>query len=123
MLDENGAPIDIGTSDFTMTEEGVITTADGRQYTLGLSYIEDYTDVEKVGDNLFSPYQNAPAGNIPDDVRYSLRQGWYERSNVDVADEMIKSLDANNVWNANRQALTIMNSINQIACNDLMKKA
>ena len=123
VLDENGAPIDIGTSDFTITEEGVITTADGRQFTLGLSYIEDYTDVEKVGDNLFSPYQNAPAGNIPDDVRYSLRQGWYERSNVDVADEMIKSLDANNVWNANRQALTIMNSINQIACNDLMKKA
>ncbi|MDD7429686.1 MAG: flagellar hook-basal body complex protein [Oscillospiraceae bacterium] len=122
VLDVNGNTINLGTADFNIGEHGLITTSDGRTFQLGLSYIEDYTDVEKVGDTLFRPYENAPRGDIPDDVEYSLKQGWYERSNVDIADEMTKALDATNIFKANAQALQIMNSINRIACNDLMKR-
>ena len=122
VLDEDGNRINLGTDDFIVSEEGVITTGDGREFRLGLTYIESEEDVEKIGDNLFSPYGGIVRGNIPEDEYYALRQGWYERSNVDVADEMIKALDANNCFSANLQALQIMNSINQIACNDLLKR-
>lgn len=122
VLDVNGNTINLGTADFNIGEHGELTTSDGRTFQLGLSYIEDYTDVEKVDDTLFRPYENAPRGDIPDDVEYSLKQGWYERSNVDIADEMTKALDATNIFKANAQALQIMNSINQIACNNLMKR-
>lgn len=122
VLDEEGDPIDVGTSDFIVSEDGTITTYDGREYKLGLTYIAVDDDVEKVGDNLFRPYDGAGIGNIPDDVKYGLRQGWYERSNVDIAEQMIKVMDINNSFKANAQALQIVNSVNQIACNDLMRK-
>jgi flagellar basal-body rod protein FlgG len=122
VLDINGDYINLGTSDFVIGEHGLITTSDGREFQLGLSYIDEYNDVEKVDDNLFRPYETAARGDIPDDVDYALKQGWYERSNVDIADEMTKALDANNIFKANSQALQIINSVNQIACNDLMKK-
>lgn len=123
VLDVNGNTINLGTSRFNIGVNGLIVTEDGREFQLGLSYIADYTDVEKVGDTLFRPYDPAPAGNIPDGVFYEMRQGWYERSNVDVGEEMVRAMDANNVFRANAQALQIANSINQIAANDLMKKS
>lgn len=122
VLDANGNTINLGTSDFKVDLDGRIFTADGREFQLGLTYIDDEADVEKIGDNLFSPYEGIAMNNIPDDAEFMVRQGWYERSNVDIAKEMIRALDANNCFSANIQALQIMNSINQIACNDLMKR-
>lgn len=121
VLDENGNGIQLGTSDFEVARDGTITTDDGREFKLGLTYIEPGTDVEKVDDNLIRPYDDAAMGNIPADAAYEIKQGWYERSNVDVADETIKSMDAQNVFTACSTALKIINSVNQIAANDLAK--
>ena len=52
---------------------------------------------------------------------YRIRQGWYERSNVNIAAEMAKAMDANSLFRANSQALQIINSVNQLAVNNLMK--
>lgn len=122
VLDENGNYIPVGTSNFDLYEDGTIVTADGREFRLGLTYIDPTADVEKVGDNFFRPYNGEAMGNIPEDYGYRLRQGWIERSNVNVADQMVRIMDENQVFNANTQAMKILNSINQIACNDLMKK-
>lgn len=121
ILDENGNPIALGTADFTVSRDGVITVDDGRVYTLGLTYLEGGTDVERVDDNMFRPYENVQMGNIPADAVYEVLQGSYERSNVNVADETIKAMDAQNVFTACSTALKIMNSINQIAANDLAR--
>ena len=115
VLDENGERIPLGTADFQIDRYGVITTEDGRTYTLGLSYIPAGTDVEKVNDNLMRPYGDAPIGNIPDGELYRIMQGWYERSNVDVAEETIKAMDSQHVFNACSSALKVANSINQLA--------
>ena len=115
VLDENGERSPLGTADFQIDRYGVITTEDGRTYTLGLSYIPAGTDVEKVNDNLMRPYGDAPIGNIPDGELYRIMQGWYERSNVDVAEETIKAMDSQHVFNACSSALKVANSINQLA--------
>lgn len=121
VIDINGDPIELGTADFTVSEAGVITVDDGRQIQLALTYIEDGSDVEKVDVNLFRTYDGLGWDNIPEGMVYRIRQGWFERSNVNIADEMTKAMDANALFRANSQALQIVNSINQIAANDLMK--
>lgn len=121
ILDENGNEIQIGTADFTISRDGVITTDDGRIFTLGLTYLEPGTDVERIDDNMFLPYDGFITGNIPDGETFEVRQGSYERSNVDVAEETIKAMDAQNVFTACSTALKIINSVNQIAANDLAK--
>lgn len=121
ILDENGDEIMLGTADFTISRDGTITTDDGRSIKLGLTYIAPGTDVEKVDDNMIKPYDNAQMNNIPTDESYEIMQGWFERSNVDVADETLKTMDAQNVFTACTTALKIINSVNQIAANDLAK--
>ncbi len=121
VIDNNGNEILLGTADFTVTEDGVIHVDDGRDIQLALTFVEDTSDVEKIDTNLFRPYEDLGWDNIPDGMVYRIRQGWYERSNVDIADEMTKAMDANALFRANTQALQIVNSINQIAVNDLMK--
>lgn len=119
VLDENGERIQLGTANFQVDRFGEITVDDGRVFNLGLSYIAGGTDVEKVDDNLMRPYEDTPIGNIPE--RYRVMQGWFERSNVDVAEETIKAMDAQHVFTACSTALKIINSVNQIAANDLAR--
>lgn len=111
--------IQIGTSDFTVSDKGVITTEDGTTYNLLLSYVEEGTDVEKVGDNFFVPYDDAEA--VGEDVNYEVMQYTYERSNVNVADEMIKAMAASRAFQSGSQALKIIDGINQRTSNDLAR--
>lgn len=121
ILDANGQYIRLGTSDFTVSEDGVITAEDGRTFTLGLTYIDEQTDMERVRDNMFRPFQNVPIGNIPNGENFKVVQGAYERSNVDIGEEMVDAMARQRSFEASVQAMQIMNSINQIAANDLMK--
>lgn len=119
VLDENGERIQLGTADFQVDRFGELTVDDGRVFRLGLSYVAPETDVEKVDDNLMRPYEDAPIGNLPADLIYQVKQGWFERSNVDLAEETIAAMDAQHVFTACSSALKIANSINQLAVNEL----
>ncbi len=121
VLDSNGEPILLGTADFTVSEDGTMYVDDGREIRLALTFVEDLSDVEKIDTNLFRPYEGLGWDNIPEGMVYRIRQGWFERSNVDIADEMTKAMDANALFRANSQALQIVNSVNQIAVNNLMR--
>lgn len=118
ILAEDG-PIQLGTADFTVSDDGVITTDDGRQFNLLLSYVEEASDVEKVGDNLFVPYEDAEA--VGADVEYKVMQKAYERSNVSVADEMIKAMAASRAFQSGSQALKIIDEINRRTANDIAR--
>lgn len=122
VLDENGERIQLGTANFTVDRMGLMTVDDGRVYNLGLTYIPAETDIEKVDDNLMRPYGGeVPINNIPDDYIYQVRQGWFERSNVNIGEETIRAMDAQHVFTACSTALKITNSINDLATNDLCK--
>ena len=122
VLDDTGNPIQLGTADFSVSRDGVITVDDGRTYTLGFTYIEAGTDVERVDNNLLRPYDDTIVmGNIPEDADFIVRQGSFERSNVNISEETINAMDAQNIFTACSTALKILNSVNQIAANDLAK--
>jgi len=119
VLDENGERIQLGTADFQVDRFGEITTDDGRVYQLGLTFMEPYTDIEKVDDNLMRPYEPLGIGNLPDGLVFQVKQGWFERSNVDIAEETLAAMDAQHVFEACSAGLKIANSINQLACNEI----
>jgi flagellar basal-body rod protein FlgG len=118
VVDENGQPILLNTSYFTVGNKGLITTQDGREFQLGLTYIEDASDVEKVRDNLFRPYNGEALGNIPADLPYRVRQGYVERSNASLAELQIAAQSHQGVFTACATALKIMQQINSLATQD-----
>lgn len=117
VLDENGERIQLNTADFYVDRFGEITTEDGRVFNLGLSFLDPESDIEKVDDNLMRPYEETPIGDIPANAIYQVKQGWYERSNVNVAEETIRAMDAQQVFTACSSGLKIADSINQMAVN------
>ncbi|MBD5144518.1 MAG: flagellar hook-basal body complex protein [Ruminococcus sp.] len=119
VLDENGERIQLGTANFQVDRFGELTVDDGRVFQLGLSFVPPESDIEKVDDNLMRPYEDTPIGNIPDGMVYQVKQGWFERSNVDLAEQTIAAMDAQHVFTACSSALKIANSINQLAVNEL----
>ncbi|MCL2053638.1 MAG: flagellar hook-basal body complex protein [Oscillospiraceae bacterium] len=121
VLDAAGNEIMLGTADFTVSEEGVITVSDGREIALGLTYVDEYDDVYKVADSLMRPMNGEVMGNIPPDYEYVVMQGAYERSNVNVAREMTEVMSAQSVISASANALKVANALNQTAANELMK--
>ena len=118
-------PIQIGTSDFAIDEKGKITTADGREFQLKLSYINSSTDVLKKGDNMFALSQAATDANVSTEIPagedYSVIQGAYERSNVDAGEEMTKVMAAQSNFKSCSQMLQMFDTINQKTSSELGK--
>ncbi len=121
ILDSSGREIYLGTANFQVSHNGIIVKEDGTEIPLGLTYLDINSDVERVGDNLIRPFDDSTMNNIPADYEYQVVQGSYERSNVNVSKEMVKAMDAQAVFTANSSALKTINSINQIAANDLAR--
>jgi flagellar basal-body rod protein FlgG len=118
VVDDTGAPIQLNTSDFTVDNKGLITATDGRTFQLGLTYIEDAADVEKVRDNLFRSINGQAPGNVPEDLPYRVRQGFLERSNASLAELQIQAQSHQGVFTACSTALKIINQINKMAVSD-----
>jgi flagellar basal-body rod protein FlgG len=118
VADENGNAIQLMTDDFVVDENGVITTANGEEFTLGLTFVEENADVEKVGDVLFRPYNGEALGNVPADYPYLVKQGSYERSTADLAKLQLEASTHQGAFNASAAAIKIINQMNDTATRD-----
>ncbi len=119
VLGENG-PIQVGKSDFSITNDGQIYVDGNRIDRLSLSYVDSTQNVQKYGDNTFT-LLNGATGEIPQGTEYSIIQGAYERSNVDISTEMTRAMSAQRSFEAMSQALKQIDSINQRTANELAK--
>ncbi len=119
ILGDDGEPIQLGTADFAIAEDGTINTDDGRTYRLQLTYVDSAQDVEKKGDNMFINLSGT--NDIPEDEDYLIIQGAYERSNVDITDQTIDVLAAQRIFEACSTAMTTIDTINQKAATELAR--
>lgn len=76
---------------------------------------EDYNSLEKVGHNLYS----VRYGNILDGNNYTLRQGYLEKSNVDILEEMVNMIEVSRMFQTNSRVLqsyddTLGKAVNEI---------
>ena len=113
VLGENGE-IYIGTSDFSVSNSGEIAVNGQQVDTLALTYIPEDTNVNKIGDNTFSLI-DGEAFEAPADIEFSVIQGAYERSNVDVAEEMTNAIAAQSSFQSVSQVIKMLDSINESA--------
>lgn len=119
VLGDNG-PIYIGTSDFSVSNNGEIYIDGQNVDRLRLTYVGENSNINKSGDNLFTLAEGADT-DIPEDVEYSVIQGAFERSNVDVAVEMTRAMAAQRSFESMSQALKMLDSINEKAVTQLGK--
>lgn len=119
VLGEDG-PIQLGTADFAIDNKGMITTSDGNTYQLLLTYVDETEDVLKKGDNMFV-YAGEGDTEIPENAQFEVIQGAYERSNVDVSEEMTKAIAAQRLFESCSQALKLIDTINQRTATELAK--
>lgn len=125
ILSEDG-PIQIGTADFAIDETGLITTTEGDTFQLALTYIENTGDIIKKGDNMFirntkNDGDEPPEEGIPDGAEFAVLQGAYERSNVNVAEEMTKAMEAQRAFEACSAAIKMIDKINISAATELSR--
>ncbi len=115
LLSNNG-PVNVGTSNFSVSNAGEVYVDGENVGTLELSYIPNSDVIEKHGDNTFTFREDEngelPDATIPEDIEYAVLQGAFERSNIDVAVEMTRSMAAQNTFNALAQALQMLDEIN-----------
>ncbi|MCL2019871.1 MAG: flagellar hook-basal body complex protein [Oscillospiraceae bacterium] len=104
-----GGDIYIGSDDFVVESDGTIRNDDGVIDTLLLTYIPPDADVAKITDTLFS-YEGDD--ELPDDIRFDVIQGAFEKSNTDANKEMARMMEVQRLYEANSQILRYIDTMN-----------
>lgn len=129
VLCEDG-PLKVDGSNFEITNSGEVTVDGDSAGRLSLTYISENDNVEKQGDNTFKLIVDKDDeindgeqtnNEIPEGTEYNIIQGAFERSNVDVAVELTRSMSAQRSFESLSQAIKMLDSVNEIAANKLSK--
>lgn len=100
VLSEAGTPIQVGSRNFTVTNEGMLET-DTLNVQLGIGYVGDVNELAKEADNLF----NGESIPQPEGANFSIHQGVLEGSNVDAAQTMTEMMNAYRSFEMNQRVL------------------
>ncbi|MFD2922955.1 flagellar hook-basal body protein [Halobacillus naozhouensis] len=107
VLDDAGSPIQTGGMDFDVSENGTLTAADVTTQ-LGLSYSPNSFDLEKVGNGLYAPGEDAAPivdARAGGGINFSISQGFLERSNVAPARVMTEMMNTYRSFELNQRVL------------------
>ncbi len=121
VLDENGERIQLDSDQFTVGEKGQIRAGDNVVATLGVGYSDNPNRLVKQGDGLFATEGNVP---LPDayeenNVSFTTKQGFLERSNVDASRTMTDMLSAYRAFEANQKVLQAYDRSMEKAANEI----
>jgi flagellar basal-body rod protein FlgF len=121
ILDENGERIQLDSDQFAVGEKGQILVDDNVVATLGVGYSEDPNRLVKQGDGLFATEGNVPLPDAyeEDNVSFTTKQGFLERSNVDASRTMTDMLSAYRAFEANQKVLQAYDRSMEKAANEI----
>jgi flagellar basal-body rod protein FlgF len=116
VLGQDGGRLHIGTGDFAVSGNGTITADNRTVGTLRLVSFEDQTVLRKAGDNLYTTLNNAQ----PQASDATIKQGYLETSNVDMATEMVDMLATNRAYESSQRIVKMVDeslgkTVNEIA--------
>ncbi|KZZ83875.1 flagellar hook-basal body protein [Bacillus sp. SJS] len=107
VLSTAGAPITITGDDYEITQDGRVRIGGQETSQIDVRFAGDVRNLVKEGNGLFRTADNAAlstaAGNA--NVRYSLKQGFTEGSNVDTARAYTEMMTAYRSFEANQKVL------------------
>lgn len=123
VLSDQGEKITLQSEDFQITESGSIME-NGRQVArLGVSYSAEPDTLAKRDTGLYytSDGQLLPSAYSVNNVSFSLKQGYIERSNVDAARTMTDMMTAYRAFEANQKILQAYDRSMDKAVNEIGK--
>ncbi len=116
LLGENG-PIRVD-GEYRIDENGQVISGGKTVGSILLADFNDLDQLQKIGDNLFANL--AGQGNKrPADG--SLKQGFAESSNVDLADEVISMMQVSRLYETNQRLVQMLDEIEGLAANQIGK--
>lgn len=118
VLGQDGGRLHVGTGDFTVSSTGAITAEGQTVGTIRLVAFEDQTVLRKAGENLYTTYNNAQPAQV---TNASIKQGYLEGSNVDMATEMVEMLATNRAYESNQRIVKMVDESLGKTVNDLAK--
>ena len=118
VLDENGAPIEIDPLLKTEINTSGQIIQDGNVVaTLQITDFEDYSYLERYGENYFQPIEGAQEKEAAAQV-YS---GALETSNISVVTEMVNMIAVSRAYESNQKMITTIDGTLDIAANQIGK--
>lgn len=112
----NNGPLVIGEREFSVSPEGVIyTPQQGETGRLRLVEFADLAVLNKTGNNCYA----APPGAALPATNPQVRQGFLERSNVQLAAEMVNMITAIRAYETNSRVLQAQNDLLGLAINQV----
>lgn len=114
ILSESGEPVQPGSRNFTVSNEGMLEV-DGLNVQLGIGYTADVNELSKEDDNLFNG-EFVPA---PENADFSIHQGVLEGSNVDAARTMTEMMTAYRNFEMNQRVLRAYDESLGMAVSDI----
>ncbi len=110
----------LGTSDFTVLENGTILDAAGNVVdVLRMRMPADYEDMQHLENGLFLNTNVEAETNMVNGAPISVMQGFIESSNIDMNREYTLVMEAQRAFQSCSAALQIIDTINQRAVNEL----
>lgn len=122
VLGKNGEPIKLPNSGFVVDANGSITDGKSKKGSLMLVRPTDYSTLSKYGEGLFIN----DAANDPNSIEdatgsVAVMQGAYERSNVEIGEEMTDILASSRAFQSCAQMVKMIDQINTKAVAELGK--
>lgn len=112
IIGENG-PVMVGGGNFVVEPDGLIKTADNEEIRLTIVDFPYKNKLVKEGDNYFS----APAGEEVAAAKPGVSQGFLERSNVDVTNEVVNMIEIMRAYEASQKLIQAQDDLLDSAIN------
>jgi len=123
ILDTNGNPIQLASDQFMVSENGLITGANGERAQLGIAFANNPERLIKEGNGLYRTENGTalPGAQGQPDVQFKLQQGFLEQSNVDISKSMTDLLTAYRTFEANQKIMQAYDRSMDKAVNEVGK--
>lgn len=110
IIGENG-PVWVGGGSFKVEPDGLLTTSDNEELRLTIVDFPDKSKMVKEGYNYFS----APAGEEVASANPGVSQGFLERSNVDVTNEVVNMIEIMRAYEASQKLVQAQDDLLEMA--------
>lgn len=121
VLDVNGERINVGANQFKVDDQGYITVNGAQQGRIGIAFIEEANMLVKEGSGLYRLEGAGAVGQAYDNpnVNFQVRQGFIERSNVNIEETMVNMMNTFRAFEANQKVLQAYDRSMEKAVNEI----
>ncbi len=120
VLNDGEDTISLESSNFTVSAAGIISIDGEEVDTLYIAAPTEDTVLTSVGAGVFQCDENGGYDQA-DTANYAVQQGYIEKSNINLSQEMSKMLATQNQYNSCAQVLKIYDTVNQLTVTQIGK--